>query len=453
MKEDPERIVKKTSRDRAEVLLDEQALERERVGILGHYVWGHQVNLYNNEVSRLGPDHELTKEINIPMRDQSLRDAIDHVRLLARNERGAALSQITAEILQNPELKNKVAKFAPHFQNVEEDTRLVGTARLLGAVYKDQRMTLAAGAMRRDAAINFWKTAQFSDELWLELIGHHTAEFNKAAKFFYENVARPSVEESYMLIGQGLRGGIIPLSRNRVDKTFQTNKVILADALYQTMEQIGGFYSSDEKKIGISSALLQWDTYDKDVVSEVSAHEWVHALAGITAIEYFYRELLSQEELDDIGYTEEDLRENPELKVEDSNPKAIITRGGVRFAEKDLRMPSRFRWLNEAATEVIVDELKPDRKHKTYRDFRAMLDHILYKGNEQINFELLRNAYFEDYEPNVPAAQRIPYWKGFWSAVGNAHGPKFLSNFDRCAAKNGAKRALEMAEEGKIERR
>lgn len=255
--------------------------------------------------------------------------------------------------------------------------------RMFGMIAPRTDLANRALPSMRGIANAFWQDAGFPPEIWHEIIQNHYSSFEKVAARFQEGYGKRVTRQARALVRAGVREGKIPVSENRMRNSFKRNAIQLADTLDDSMEDIGGYYDQRKATIGVSSSLLEAGRTQEEFV-EMLVHEYIHSIEGQTHLQF-----IDKEEglyLRDYEFVER-----------------TTLRGGLMFAQGDKQFPEslRFRWLNEAVTEIITDELIKGRKYPTYQTFRNATDYVLNAGSEKIPFDLVKRAYFEDYNPRM----------------------------------------------------
>lgn len=190
----------------------------------------------------------------------------------------------------------------------------------------------------------------------------------------------------------------IDLSEDVIDDRIDNTRVELADALTTTFEGIGGDFDP-ERGIRISEQALVGEGRWKDSLRKILAHELVHAISGRTAT---FKE-------DDSGFSEFDQ----------------INHQRIGFTFKGV-----FRWLNEAVTENIARNIYPD-DFPTYETFQRIYKYLRDYGEIMIPDTDFYDAYFENYDPDIPGEQRIPHWKKLWTQINLSYGVGFMTRINR----------------------
>ena len=146
-------------------------------------------------------------------------------------------------------------------------------------------------------------------------------------------------------------------------------------------------------------------------------HELTHAISGRTMLSYGvandrFRSFATQRlGLRFGGYT-------------------IARQSASGFGRQLIPLESRFVWLNEAVAEdtalTLLDGVGDD---DLYPADRELVRALLRCGKEEIPASLLRQAYFEDYQPD--SADPIPHWRAFKHALTRAYDATFLRDIER----------------------
>ncbi|MCC6643330.1 hypothetical protein IT411_01145, partial [Candidatus Peregrinibacteria bacterium] len=232
---------------------------------------------------------------------------------------------------------------------------------------------------------------EMPDEILISMSSAYEDFLEKKRKEFKEKL--PTLIDSIkQKIYAAIDNGQIPVKKSKVKQVLKYTVIDLADPVVMKLEKIRGLYEADRRSILLDATL------DPKDMEKVLMHEIMHALSGQTNL------LITGKEY---GIEYEDLNH---LRV------------GLGFTSK-----SGFRWLNEAMTEALtIATLKlPDSN--SYSEERKLLE-ILMK---HINPELLKKAYFEEYNPKIAAEQRLPAWRALTQAIDQKFGPKFLIRLNK----------------------
>lgn len=103
---------------------------------------------------------------------------------------------------------------------------------------------------------------------------------------------------------------------------------------------------------------------------------------------------------------------------------------------------ARFRWLNEAVTEDITQEMMSHAGYSTYHQERELLRLLQTSGNFEISNDVIRKAYFENFDTNLPAGSRIPNWKRLQKQLKEAYGEPILVKIDNIVNSQGIQTAI-----------
>lgn len=102
----------------------------------------------------------------------------------------------------------------------------------------------------------------------------------------------------------------------------------------------------------------------------------------------------------------------------------------------------RFRWLNEAVTEDITQEMMPRAGYSTYHQERELLRLLQTSGEFYISSDVIRRAYFENFDTDQPAGGRIPHWKRLQKQLKAAYGEPILVELDNIVRDQGIDAAI-----------
>jgi hypothetical protein len=420
----------KVSRSEAEEIKESQQLEP--------LVEADETDIWGSGIVELDAQLKNAKLINAPSdvvevlkhrRDREIDAARKRITEMVNSKQFHKLRGLTAEILLSEELSSKLQEHIPNFAEASEAYRESNLSLMLSALLGKPARTSEIAARRAHAALRFWAEVRIPEDLWVSVAAHHGNLFLESARKFKESVGSDLARKMYSDFDRAARVRLLPVSRDRVAATFQKTKLVLADVFHPRMERIGGFWDWTQNKLALSSGLTRQENLE-----EVATHEYIHALAGTTNVSFVPEWALvigEDEEVDDLGLTD-----------------AVRLRQGLLFTTGtlDQRSDTRFRWMNEAATELMVDEMIPNHPYKAYGEYRKAMAYLMESGRQPVPLELFKNAYFEEYEPS--SREKIPHWKALRRSINAAHGSKFLIGFDKAITRDGVEKAIEMAKAG-----
>lgn len=234
-------------------------------------------------------------------------------------------------------------------------------------------------------------------DLFIEILEARKKRFEDQSAAFAEDL--PGMKERFrQRIQEKVSSGLITLPMERVDTMLALNSFALEDDLRVEMEDKGGMYDSGFHAVGVSSGLSverrEW----------VFTHECLHALSGRTVLAR------------SVDYDAPEEKQLYDVEIQ---------RLGTRFggSGKELDTTVKFKWLNEAITQWLTEQLG-DPEKRVYVDEKNMLHRLCAKVPRAMFIE----AYFEDYDPDNP--QPIPKWKALWNRVNQAFGQDHLLVLD-----------------------
>jgi hypothetical protein len=98
---------------------------------------------------------------------------------------------------------------------------------------------------------------------------------------------------------------------------------------------------------------------------------------------------------------------------------------------------TRFHWLNEAVTEDLAQEMMDGAGQGYYHNERDLLETLRTSGKFDIDPEVFRRAYFENFEPGSKAGERLKHWKELQSQLRQAYGEPILIKIDDIVRESG----------------
>jgi hypothetical protein len=239
---------------------------------------------------------------------------------------------------------------------------------------------------------DFISASLIPDAVFIKMLDKHQESFEKRSQ---EIVSRfPGLKQSFatyfkeFVVQEGIN-----ISQDLIDERTGETQIMVIDRLLSAAQDYAGKHEGGV--ISISSAISD------EALAKVFAHEMMHVLGGRLVLRESGQEVYKE------------LRE------------------GLRFNKR------RFYWLNEAITETLADKIRPG-EHSTYEAERRIFEILRISGKEEIPENLFYNAFFENYDPNVPEGERIPGWKKLWVATNEAHGQGFLIKVDEAVLNFGA---------------
>ncbi len=255
-----------------------------------------------------------------------------------------------------------------------------------------------------------------SDQLFRSMLELHQAEI-QASKGVLKSRARQAVIDFKKKLSEVARKENLQLTPEFVNQRLGEISFDVKDAIVAKLKEIHAEYDSDFSNISIAHNVLD----KKDLFRAVIFHELLHALSGRTEV----------------------------VKTRGQySPYIQNVRTGLYVASlhsKQIPRP-RFYWLNEAVTETLTWQLLGKQIPKqpgnffeylnqmgelqaSYGGERELYQLLLSRSRYPINKNLVLAAYFEDYDPNKPAA--IPAWKTFIKALNESYGVNILLILDK----------------------
>lgn len=275
------------------------------------------------------------------------------------------------------------------------------------------------------------------DHVYVDLLSRHLEQF-KGRKNKFEN-ALPRLRKNFQSrLEAMMEEGRIPLSVSNVfNDRINYLSINLGDALSFAMEdRLGSF------RVVAEEVVIAEQAYDADLASNLLnalfrskqrtpgnvdeetpkavehayVHEMLHFLSG--------RTLLTREYPEDPEYLGEVTHQRIGLQYNAPNP--------------------RFRWLNEAVTENLTMQFMNGKDNDVYKQERELMELLRTKGKTVLPEHLFIDAYFENYDPELPIKDRIPAWKKLQQVLNDAYEPGFLVHIDDVVRNEGTARAIEV---------
>ncbi len=266
-------------------------------------------------------------------------------------------------------------------------------------------------------------------ELLEPLLIAHVKEFQRKNEEFLQRV--PHLKREFYKRALVLRArGLLPVEEPTLKTRFEQTSVQLADPLLRPLNEIYGQYSSDFSLVEIAPDLpgrLEKHTF---------AHEMYHAFEGKTPAEWRFSEEVETE-------VSRRLREQG-VQDEERTPFIVDMRSGLQFRGAKEHGSSRFHWLNEALTDFFAAE-HTNEKPIYVRELR-LLRGLLERGKKPLSHGDFAAAYFEPYDAQEPAGQRLAYWNALMKKITESYGSGFLVKLDKFVQEKGVDEALKTME-------
>ena len=274
---------------------------------------------------------------------------------------------------------------------------------------------------------------RISYKLYEELLRWRQENMRQKQEAFAREL--PAVQEAVFLrIQRGMDKGTLPIDQRVFERRIKGTQVFLVDGLEMELEGgYGGAFYNEQGAICIGEN-VPFSAREKTLT-----HEWLHAFSGNTLASRIFEEGSEQ------AYT-----------------MVSPLRLGMHFKDRErYQSSSRFWWLNEAMTESLVMKLYEDeptgqKPEFSYVDERALLEAFMVRGKKEIPWNILVNAYFENYNPTLldtstqnTRGTGVPAWKKLTTFVSEAYHPRFLVTLDNVVKQHGAKKALAIMQRNK----
>lgn len=264
-----------------------------------------------------------------------------------------------------------------------------------------------------------------TDDLYEVILIHHIEQFQLKQKNFDEKLPQLRAQFREKIL-KAIQEGRIKIDPARAEEIANI-PILLFDDLSND-DYIGGYYNSQANVVYISSLNIETEPL------ETVIHELTHGLSGNTFVGFKDRE---EEAKDDTDVSEAFKTLMRKLSRRGMEEELQIQRLGLSFAGSCIKA-ERFGWLNEAITEVIAADIIGDNPEREPEDRgiarieeRALLKLLRHSGKFDIPLDLFKDAYFEEYDPNLPYGERIPAWKKLYTAINEAYYPGFLVELDK----------------------
>ncbi len=271
---------------------------------------------------------------------------------------------------------------------------------------------------------------KISDALWITILRYHKAVFEYRVNKFVESMLPELTEKFRVAIDGAIDRGELPLDKDLVKDRMEHVHVTLIDALYASLENIGGRFRSNDNSVVLDSFLTS-NKNRKNRLEHVFFQEMFHVLSVRL------------------------ITNGPGTKARSGT--IHHERVGLRFHidRENHRLFSRFFWLNEAVTTKLQDKYVPtvDGQHipaKGYVLERALLDVIMTNGKVPIDVKYFVDAYFENLDPAIVSKDRLPAWKSLVEQISLAWEKGFLNKVDDYVKKNGIPKTIEDLRSGNL---
>jgi len=236
------------------------------------------------------------------------------------------------------------------------------------------------------------------DSLAERLTRRHVEYVNARQEAFEQRELPAIMAETDRRMRLAIARGTIPVTEEQWERFRSVTPIRLLDPLFE-YEDRGGSYRSH----------IVFLSSEADVENKVSilVHESLHALSGRTVVQ--------------VTETDEEFGDDTSFDHR---------RLGLHFSSDIWAgRQEKFRWLNEAVTEDLTVEISGGEDHGVYQHERRLLDQLsgaLGPGGRR----RFREAYFEDYDPQLNNEERIPFYRKLVRTVGAELGQDFLVNLD-----------------------
>ena len=285
-----------------------------------------------------------------------------------------------------------------------------------GSPEKQQKYGARLPSVRVARAI---QSGEIPDELFGRLIQLHVENFRRKNEFFQKNLPQ-YLARATQILKEVTASGSIPISHEKIDSRIKGLNIRLGDALFARLGEYYGTFNIEDDGIVIAQNI------PSRMFEHALMHEMLHALSGRTVIART------------VKYEEIALPSN-EYQAQ---------RGGLMFYTP----LERFRWLNEAMTEgLTLKALNKKWEDGTYKRERKLLDMLIARSGGAIAFKDFTDAYFEDYDPDLPEGPYIPAWESLSAKVNEVYGDSFLLALDKKIQEVGIGEALRKFESGELD--
>jgi len=218
--------------------------------------------------------------------------------------------------------------------------------------------------------------------------------------------------------------GILPITYDRVESRLEEMTMIVdTSTVDDDLKDSAGIYYPDS---GLTRLLTGIQEGEEE---EVVVHEMIHVLSG--------REI--------IGY-----------RGQDGQNGFLARRSGLLLHNVKVTYPTSyhelpqqgdFMWLNEAITEELTLRVL-QQSYGTYIEERELFNLLRKRGKHFIPMRSFLDAYFEDYDPNVPEAERTPHIQALMKEIEDTYWPDFLKSLDDIATMMGVEAAISIMKAG-----
>ncbi|MBI5221133.1 MAG: hypothetical protein HY978_04870 [Candidatus Liptonbacteria bacterium] len=238
---------------------------------------------------------------------------------------------------------------------------------------------------------------EMPNALFERMLEIHVGRFRKVAGEFEPEAAR-LMQSFREKITEEISNGRLPLDPQLVDRRIAELRVVLWDPMLKQDSASGDFdpYSAQ--------ITIRADQSPTDRTRNFY-HEMRHALSGRILVSemrkdrraFIYRKI-------GLSFTRT-VSMRPRDPVLDLNlQKEVFPVGEVM--DRDLVLG----WLNEAYTELQAIEDSGEKDSTSYIEFRYMFDAMREQG---VDIDLLRAAYYENDDPDMPIEHRKSAWRAF----------------------------------------
>lgn len=268
-----------------------------------------------------------------------------------------------------------------------------------------------------------------STKLWMKILRNHGEDFQHSVEEFEERLLPELTERFRAKMTAAIERGELSIDAERLNRRIAEVSFALRDAVFARLEERSGSFNSEFSQINIAAHLVVPSR--RKQLERIFFHEMFHAISGRSIVAETTKYKTSHDEDEHTEYTHQ--------------------RIGMRFDIEQTKR-RRFRWLNEAITEELtIRYTTPDESRRpasSYQKERSLFDFIKNKGRVPIHGRIFINAYFENLDPSLPSAERLPAWKALSKKMEESWGVGFLNRLDAKIKQVGVTKTLDLLEKG-----
>lgn len=234
--------------------------------------------------------------------------------------------------------------------------------------------------------------ANMADEIPEDILLDWLEEHHRLVEEENEKILSEYKERYPALLAQleeAIDTGLLPITKAFLRERLDNINVVVIDSLSARLRNVEGDYSADYHQLRVDYSV------SKDDLDSVYMHEFLHALSG-----------------------------NIETQDENLKYDTNISKVGLAASSQYGNDQKKFnlRWLNEAMTEDLASQVRKVEP-RAYQNYIKLMKELVSRG---INYELIKDAYFESYQNTPSGEHSTPKYKELINLMNEKFGPGFI---------------------------